>query len=442
MKILFLAHRLPCPPDRGAKLRAATLLKYLARRHEVYCAGFIDDRENPQAVEQSLAQWRSLCREVAAVRLNRPLAGLQAIAGLCLGATASESYFHSRRLETIVTRWGQQHAFDAVLAFSSSMAPLALKVPAQRRVLDMDDLDSAKWLESAHQGRRLMRPIYAIEGRRLAACEKKWLATFDASLFINQKEADLVTDPQLQQRVHLFEGISSPGMTGDDAQGERKWQLPDEPLVGFLGAMDYGPNIDAACWFYQEIWPLLQQHNPSAHWWVIGRSPGKAIRRLDNGRNLRVTGTVPEVEPYLARLRVHVAPLRLARGMQIKVLTAMAAGVPSVVTPCVARGLNGQDGRHYVVAESPAEFAMKIDRLLKDRPYAEAIAAAGRAFARTRYAPEQGLQLVEQLLTGPAREAEAQTACTRKKEGSRSAVKPAGQPSLTENLHAIAGGIS
>ncbi len=402
MKILFLAHRLPCPPNRGAKLRIHTQIQYLAQRHQVWCAGFLDETPRGQKgteVRCSLNQLRSICRTVQAIPLNRTSAAGRALTGLLIGRTATESYFASQQLKRQVMQWSKQIGFDAVLAFSSSMAPLALQVPANRHVLDMDDLDSHKWAELAEHTRSPMKFIYGLEANRLVRQETQWLAAFDATVLISQREAQLVKDPELKRRIHIIDGISFPDVNLDiDEQKTATKQMPAEPIVGFIGAMDYGPNIDAARWFHQDIWPLIQRSHENAQWWIVGRSPTRFIRRLDDGHSVRVTGAVPDINTYLQRMRLSVAPLRLARGVQIKVLTAMAAGVPCVVTPCVAEGITGLQGNELCIAESPAEFANAVSQLLTDDQRAISLAAAGRDFIRRQYNPEKSLHQLEILL--------------------------------------------
>lgn len=413
MKLLALIHRLPCPPDRGAKLRAAAELSWLTRRHDVWCAGFIDPpgpAESRDTIQESLAKLRRDCRALAAIGLNRPMANIKAMANLCRGKTATEAYFASWRLRRQVLQWSRQVQFDAVLAFSSGMAPLALEVPAPRHVCDFVDLDSRKWDESAWQASWPMSWVYRTEAERLARREREWISAFDASVLCNQREADLVAGNSLRDRVHVIEtGASfdvdpqethSAAKTSDELseQASDDVSLPAEPVVGFVGAMDYPPNVDGVCWFTEAIWPRVLQGHPDARWWIVGRSPTRTIRDLDDGQRIRVTGTVPAVEPYLSKMRVNVAPLRLARGVQTKVLTAMAAGRPCVVTPCVADGIGADAGREIVVAESPEAFALAVGDLLTDRSRAEAIGQAGRRFVHRRYRPADGLKRLEQWL--------------------------------------------
>lgn len=401
MKLLYLIHRLPCPADGGAKLRAAAQLRYLAQRHDVWCAGFVETGRLGRLtleVRESLKELRTICRDVAAVPLHESIAQVRALAGLLAGGTATEGYFASGVLRRRVTTWAAQVGFDAVLAFSSSMAPLALRVPARRRVLDLDDLDSHKWVESAAGAAWPMRWVYREEGERLAMKERQWLAQFDASVLISDREASLIGEPELRQRVHVV-GPSTPALVATDLPAPpTKVNLPREPVVGFVGAMDYGPNVDGACWFAEEIWPQVVRQRPDASWWLVGRCPVRAVRRLENGSRVRVTGTVPAVEPYLRTMRVCIAPLRIARGVQIKVLTAMTAGRPCVVTPDVAAGLNARPGQDLLVGESPAEFAEAVLKLLNDDSLAEAVARAGLEFVSERLRPDASLSRLERLL--------------------------------------------
>jgi sugar transferase (PEP-CTERM/EpsH1 system associated) len=402
MKLLVLIHRLPCPPDRGAKLRAAAELRYLARRHEVWCAGFLDDRGDAAlkpAVEASLSELHALCRGVAAVPLRPALAGARAAAALLTGSTATESYFRSRQLTRQVMEWSDQVGFDAVLAFSSSMAPLALRVPAHRHVVDLVDLDSRKWDQSADETWGPKRWIYRTEARRLDKRERDWIAAFDTSVLVNDREAALLDDAALRERVEVIEtGAWSDGDAAARSAQGRSRTLPAEPNIGFIGAMDYGPNIQGVRWFARTILPRIREHRPDAVFWIIGRSPARAVRELDDGRTIRVTGTVPAVEPYLGRLRVSVAPLQLARGVQTKVLTAMAEGIPCVVTPCVAEGIGAAAAREMLVESTPQQFAAAVLDLLNQPAQARSIGEAGRRFVASRFHPVEGLARLESLL--------------------------------------------
>lgn len=397
MNVLMLIHRLPFPADRGAKLRAALELRWLAERHDVWCAGFWETEDGRSAAGRAaLQEARTRCRDLLAIPLSNCTAAARAAGSLLTGSTATQGYFSSADLERQVLAWSRQVKFDVVLAFSSSMAPLALRVPAGRHVLDMVDLDSTKWAECADSGAGLLRYIHRIEARRLARGEREWIAAFDATVLVNAREADQL-EPALRSRVHVIET----GHLTDIAPTAAAAPLPDEPVVGMLGAMDYGPNIDAACLLAREIWPLVRAGQPDARCLIVGRSPTRAVRQLHNTElGMSVTGTVPAIEPYLDQMRVHVAPLRVARGVQTKVVAAMAAGRPCVVTSRVAQGIEAVPGRDYLVADSSHDFAEAVLALLRNRATARAIGQSGREFVTRRFNPAAGLEQLERLLAG------------------------------------------
>lgn len=428
MRILFVTHRLPCPPDRGCKIRSAALLYGLARRHDVWCVGFLDNANTPELrseTRQSIAALRQMCRGLLAVPFSDRLAGSRALGGLIAGGTATESYFASRILEQGLSAWSEEIRFDAVFAFSSGIAPLAWRVAAPRRVLCMDDLDSRKWQELAANAHWPMSSIYRLEARRLAERERYWLARFDATLMVSQREADLVTEPQLRAKVHVIPPVL-PGWPDCDDAAAVSFK---PPVVGFLGAMDYPPNVDAACWLARDIWPLVLDRHPDARLFIVGRSPVPAVRDLGSDESIVVTGTVPDVRRYLSAMRVHVAPLRVARGVQIKVLTAMAAGRPCVVTSCVAEGLGAQNGRDLIVADTAADIAAAVVRLLDNPQQAQALGQAGQRFVR-QFDLDEVVGRIERLLAGGEAAAEAPPLAGANRRETRVQKQPQREPAL------------
>ncbi len=424
MNLLALVHRLPCPLDRGAKLRSSLELRWLTQRHNVWCAGFIDPPDPddpPAAIRDSLAELRSRCRGLAAVPLRPLLANARSLLALLTGGTATEGYFASRALRQQVLAWSREVRFDAVLVYSSSMAPLALEVPAGRRVLDLVDLDSHKWREMADQGRWPMSWIYRTEARRLGQRELEWMNAFDASVLCTGREVELLGDEPCREKVHVIATGAAFEIDPQRRQElDERWAslpLPAEPRVGFLGAMDYPPNADGVCWFAEAMWPEVLRRCPEARWTIVGRSPTRAVRELDDGDRIEVTGTVPAVEPYVEAMRVNVAPLRLARGVQTKVLMAMDMGRPCVVTSCVAAGIGAEAGREILVADSPAEFVEAVVALLRDADLAASIGSAGRQFVKRRWDPVPGLMRLESLLAGtPCDEPDEEPVDTRETE--------------------------
>lgn len=370
----------------------------------MWCAGFMDTSKDAQSradAQRSLTSLRHLCRGVLAVPFGSGWASYKALASLIAGHSATERYFASPALARGVRNWTAKTHFDAVFAFSSGIAPLALSVPADRHVLCMDDLDSHKWLDLAGPAHWPTRLIYGTEARRLAVRELEWIDRFDATLMISKREADLVSDPRLRAKVQVFPPIlpSVPGPTPLGSKSRKQNAATAKPVVGFVGAMDYEPNIDAACWLAREIWPRVRRCCPEAQLWIVGRSPTQPVRDLADDASIIVTGTVSDVDDYFRQMRVHVAPLRIARGVQMKVLAGMATGCPCVVTSAVAEGIGAEAGRDFLVADSSAMFAQCIINLLEHESRAQAVGRAGYAFLK-RLRPEQAIAGLEVLLAG------------------------------------------
>ncbi len=389
----MIAHRIPYPPNKGEKVRAYQELRHLAARHDVWLACFVDDPDDLRHVPV-LREW---CRDVLAVPLDRTAARARAAVRWLLGGTLTEGYFRAGAMGRGLRDWARRVRFDRVLAYSSGVAPYALAVEAPRRVMDFVDLDSAKWTAYARQRLFPASFVFQREGARLAAKEDDWARRFDASVFITPAEADDLGAKDAADRVHVVgNGVSPP--SGPIAP------LPREPHVGFVGMMDYFPNVEAVCWFVDEVWPRVRARHADAAFWIVGRAPAACVRALAGRPGVRVTGAVDDVGAYLAKFRVSVAPFLTARGLQNKVLEAMAARRPVVVTPRIARSLLGRTGEHFLAAESPADFADRVIALLEDDALAVALAERAAQLVATHYRWETEMEKLAAIVEGPARD--------------------------------------
>ncbi|MCH7871276.1 MAG: sugar transferase, partial [Planctomycetes bacterium] len=272
MNILYLAHRIPYPPNKGDKIRSFRQLEYLAKHHRVWCACFVDRSDDLRHVETL----REHCADVVAIRLRRIPALCRALSGLVRGATVTESFYRSREMTRALDRWIDSTRFDAVVAFSSSMATLALGVPARRRVLDCCDLDSRKWQDYAGSRRGLLQRLYHTEGMRLARREVQWLDSFDATIVITEHEAEPLLNATGSHRLHVVRN----GVTLEEETVDTAYRTVTAPVVGFIGAMDYRPNVDAVVWFVKHCWPGVRAAVPDAVFRIVGRSPVRVVRRL------------------------------------------------------------------------------------------------------------------------------------------------------------------
>lgn len=394
MQILYLAHRIPYPPNKGDKIRSFRQLEHLAARHRVWCACFVDRPEDERYVETL----RTHCEDVLAIRLRGLPAKLRGLAGLCRGATITESFYRHRGMTGALRRWSESIHFDVVVAFSSSMASFALDVSAKRRVLDLCDLDSRKWLDYAAASRGLLRRLHRVEGERLALREAQWLASFDATIVITDTEAEPLQGQHAAHRLHV---IGNGAVLPDESQ-EPSTPRRQVSVVGFVGAMDYRPNVDAVVWFVENCWSKLRAAAPDAEFRIVGRSPTRRVRRLARVAGVTVVGEVADVADELKRFTVGVAPMRIARGLQNKVLEAMASSKAVVLTSLAADGIDAQDRIHFLVADQPDAMVGDILFLLRDAASRAKIGRAARRYVETHHQWKDALREFELVVTGVA----------------------------------------
>ena len=380
-KLLYLVHRMPYPPNKGDKVRSYHLLRHLAARHSVYLGTFVDDPDDMQHVPVV----QRLCADVCAVPLQPRTAKLRSLAGLLSGEALTLGYYRSPALQAWVNSTVATQQVDAVVVFSSSMAPYALAHPGLPMLADLVDVDSAKWTEYAGRHRWPMSWLYRREGERLLAFERKVVAGARNAYLVTDKEVVLFGHlaPESRGRVQtLGNGVDAEFFS---PAAQRPSPYPDRELsLLFTGAMDYWPNVDAVCWFVSAVMPDLRKRWPALRMHIVGRNPAPAVLALA-GPHVNVTGTVPDVRPWLQHANVVVAPLRLARGVQNKVLEAMAMARPVVAADHCAAAIDAKVGVELVSAADAQAYVSQVGALLADATAAERIGQAGRACVLARY---------------------------------------------------------
>ncbi len=395
MKILLLVHRFPYPPIRGDCIRSWGEVTYLSSRHDVWLACV--DREPP--AREHLACARGRCRAVAVVVRSELRSRLRGALRLLGGGSLTAGYFYDRRLARIVRRWNRSVGFDAVLTFSPAMAPYAALVQAERRVLDMNDVESARWRDYARRSRWPLNWLYGLEARRLPHAEAAWIRDHQVSLLVNETEQRKLPADLAKWTAVVRTGIDLTRYDELAAQGTGP-DLPREPIVGFLGSMSYPPNVRAVNWFGQQVWPLVKQAVPAARWLIVGSRPARSVRRWGELADISVTGFVEDVRPRLRAMRVFTCPAREQIGVQTKLIEAMAAGRAAVVTPQVASGIDYDDPPPFMVASSAREFADAVIRVLRDDAHARSLSKRSRAVATANYSAPTQMRLIEQWLLG------------------------------------------
>jgi polysaccharide biosynthesis protein PslH len=374
--ILFLAHRIPYPPDRGDKIRSWHLLKHLAGLAQVHLACFADD-EADAAHLPALREALGGALGEAHVEVRRSGKAAAGARALIEGRPVLLSLFDSPKLRGFVEGMLARPEVESVFAFSAQMAqfvPLALR---QRFVMDFVDVDSAKFADYAEAG-GMLAPIHRREAAKLSAFEQAVAARADASLFVSEAEGALFRSRGGRGNIlALPNGVDfdffDPALAGPPVSAP-------SPLIVFTGQMDYAPNVDAVRWFAQEVLPWVE----GASFAIVGRNPTDEVKRLVGDRVL-VTGAVPDIRPWLAAADVVAAPLRIARGVQNKVLEAMAMERPVVASSAAFTGIDAVPGRDLLVADSAEEQARAISLLLDDRGRARALGNAARRRVEEAY---------------------------------------------------------
>jgi len=411
-EILFLAHRIPYPPDKGDKIRSWNMLKWLTTRARVHLGAFLDD----PADFTHEAFLRGLCASVKLIPVSAASKPWRALKGLATGQPLSVALLQDAAMTAWVRATLADNPVDALFAFSGQIAPYILPHTAGRRsVMDLVDLDSEKWAQYAAEDHGPRSMVYAREGRRLLAFEAEIAAKVDATLFVSEDEAALFRARVgvAGVRVHALSNGVDLDCFSPDADFAR---VPAEghdlggPLVVFVGAMDYRPNIDAARWFVAHVWPRVREAVPSARFFVVGSKPGTHTLALGTTPGVTVIGRVADVRPYLAAADIVVAPLQIARGMQNKVLEAMAMARAVVATPQAREGIAAEPGRDLLIESDAPAFAATCLALLADPGRAATIGHAARSRMEAAYTWDANLRLLDRLLLGDARGAPAREA--------------------------------
>jgi polysaccharide biosynthesis protein PslH len=361
-RLFFLAHRIPYPPDKGEKIRAWHMLEHLARDWAVDLGCLVDD----PADVQHLSVLRDCCAEVHAAPVTRSGRIARTLFSTRPGQPLSLAWFHEPGLARWVRAGLGARRYEAVLVYSSAMATYVPPRPGgPLRILDMVDVDSEKWRAYAASAGGPKRLVWAREARTLLAFERRAAAQFDRTLLVSAHEAQTFATlaPEVASRIDWVEN----GVDVACFDPECDWLDPfaaGSPAIVFTGTMDYRPNVEAVNFFATEVMPRLASLSPAPHFHIVGANPSPAVRALAELPRVHVTGSVPDMRPYLAHAAVAVAPLRIARGIQNKVLEAMAMARPVVASPEAHEGVRAVAGRDLLVADGAEAMAAAVTQVL------------------------------------------------------------------------------
>jgi polysaccharide biosynthesis protein PslH len=401
MNILYLCHRVPFPPKRGGKIRPFHMISHLhAAGHRVTVGSLA--RSAAEASEAQDLAAHCTAMHVAVVR--EPLQTARMVARLPLPTPSSMGYFYSPELAARVRQWLREQHWDLIFVHCSSVAPYVERVQGVPKILDFGDMDSQKWLEYAHYKPFPLSLGYTLEGRKMERAEKRLARAFDLCTATTRAEWQTLQDYATGAATDWFpNGVDADFFAPSDG-------TYDPDTISFIGRMDYYPNQECMQRFCSEVWPRLKAQRPALKLSIVGADPSPAMRALGQLSGVSVTGSVPDVRPFVRASAAMVAPLAIARGTQNKILEAMAMGVPVVTSSAAAGGVDAQPGQHLLVADSADEIARAVLRLVEQPAERARLAAAGRARMLSHHAWPRSMQRLDRIIEQGLRRAPLQRA--------------------------------
>jgi sugar transferase (PEP-CTERM/EpsH1 system associated) len=393
VRILFLCHRVPYPPDKGDKIRAFHQLRAMAAHHEIDLFTLADDPRDLQHGKALLPY----CRTVTVASLNARWAKLRSLPYLLTSTALTIPYFGSAELRRKVRAALAERSYDRIFVYCSAMAQYVESVDRIPIVTDLVDVDSDKWTQYATFTKFPLSAVYRREGRTLARYERRVCEKSAVVVVTTEREARLVRQIAPAARIRVIpNGVDtdffSPEAVSPDAKA---------PAVGFTGDMSYFPNQEAVTHFARNVLPLIRESVPETRFLIVGRSPSRDVQALDQIPGVEVSGFVPDVRTFLARMRVSVAPFSIAAGIQNKILEAMAYELPVVATSRAVQGLTRVAAAGVETADTPVDMAAAIVRLLRNPELAREKGRQGRRLITGEYNWSLALDGLLQLLENP-----------------------------------------
>ena len=394
MRVLYLCHRIPYPPNKGDKIRAFHQVRAIAAHHEVDVFTLADDPAD--LAHQSTL--RNYCHSLTVMKLNRRLARFATLPYLFSHRPLTIPYFYCPELARAVRRAFSQRTYDRVFVYCSAMAQYTDVMDQVPIVTDLVDVDSDKWTQYSTFTGWPFSAIYRREGLALQQYERRICERSSCVIVTTDREARLVRRIVDGARVHVIPN----GVDSEYFHPPATAPTLKPPTIGFVGDMSYFPNQEAVIYFARKVLPLVRESMPGARFLIVGRSPSRQVQRLQDEEGIEVTGFVPDVRVWLAKMHVSVAPFSIAAGIQNKILEAMASGLPVVATSKAVQGLATETARIVDVADSSGDMAAQIVRLIRDPELTRTIGAEARRKVVTAYNWERCSNRLLQVVDNPA----------------------------------------
>jgi len=393
-RLLFLSHRIPYPPNKGDKIRSFHELQFLARYFKLDLATLVDDHKDLQF----LSRLEKICEKVAVFPLNPFFSRLRALCSLFSYWPLSVRYFYSPSLDNIVKYWLSVKRYSLIFCFSSQTAQY-LPLNDIPFFMDFVDVDSEKWFQYSRRTKNpILKIFYRMEGIRLRRFEISVAKKARACIFSAQREANLFC--RFFSDVNRVYTITN-GVDFNYFSPFRHYSSPYPKncfIILFSGAMDYYANIDGVLWFVKNVFPYVKSAIANVKFYIVGRNPSSKIKKLSDDPDIEVTGFVEDIRPFYAHAHICVAPLLVARGIQNKILEAMAMGKPVVCTPQAFEGIDASPDIDILVAKNSQDFATKILSLLENPLKSKNIGEQARKTVEIKYSWERNLSSILDLI--------------------------------------------
>jgi sugar transferase (PEP-CTERM/EpsH1 system associated) len=388
MKILYVCHRVPFPPKRGGKIRPFNMISHLARSHEVTVASLA---RSPEEAKESEGL-RDHCHEVLLGQVTLPGALLRMALAAPTRRPFSMGYFYSPHLRSQIDEKLRRESFDLIFVHCSSVAQYVANASGVAKILDFGDMDSQKW-----QIYRRIRAfpaslVYGLEGWKLEREERRLARQFDLCTCTTREELATLESYRTGVPADWFpNGVDYDYFAPSD-------EPYDPDLISFIGRMDYYPNQEAMLRFCRETLPLIQEQRPTAKLVIVGADPSTEIRALARLPGVSVTGSVPDVRPHVRASAVNVAPLKVARGTQNKILESMAMGVPVVTSSVAARGVDAVAGEHILCADTPEEESRHVLELMENARTRSRFAESSRQRVLSHHDWSRSMERLDEII--------------------------------------------
>ena len=391
MKILVVSSRPPWPPVMADAMTVERLLRFLAGRgHEVDLVSFVESDEHDRILRQALG---GVCHRIETVMLPKWRSYLRTALTLPGSLPMQVQYFHSEQMRARVDSLVETKGYDVVYTHLIRMSEYTrgLQVPKALGMQISQALNLSRMRDHARDPFRKL--FYGIETAKVRRYEAEVAADFDRVFLCGRSDVEAI-----ERTAKLENAVVNPH--GQDVPSEERVQRAerDPNAIVVTGVMSTYTNVDAVCWFAQDVFPRVEARLPEASFWIVGRNPQRAVRALARPPRIQVTGEVPDVYDWLCRASVAVAPLRIGAGMQNKIVQAMACALPVVATRVANEGIGAIDGEQILLCDDAETMAETVTALLRDPERAREIGNEARAYVRENWTWEALFERQEKVL--------------------------------------------